>query len=124
VPAFHRILLAMTLRKADELEQALAQARLAGQSQESSDEDLYNIGCFFCRAAVAVKSAERGTGDQRRSRRIESFLADALAALEKAAAAGFFRDPAIREQAQKDEDLDILRDRPEFRRIVGMNPSG
>ena len=101
----------MTLLKAVEPDKAVAQARLAAQSQALSGEDLYNIGCFFCRAAVAVKSGERGTSDEQRSRLIESFLADALAALEKSAAAGFFREPAMREQIQKDEDLDILRDR-------------
>ncbi len=124
VPAFHRIVLAMTLLKAGEPDQAVAQARLARESKAQTGEDLYNIGCFFCRAAVALKSDERGSSDERRSQQIESFLAEALAALQKAAATGFFRDPAMREQAQKDTDLDILRDRAEFRRLVGANPPG
>jgi hypothetical protein len=53
---------------------------------------------------------------------MESYVARALAALDQSAAAGFFRDPARRDQARADTDLLILRGRDEFRRILHSEP--
>jgi serine/threonine protein kinase len=121
VPPFHRIALGFALVKCGELDGAVAQARLAGQSAALSGEDRYNICCLFARAAVAVQSDKKASGGER-SRLFESYISDALDALAKADQAGFFRDPAMRDLAQKDSDLIILRDRQGFERIVHAKP--
>jgi hypothetical protein len=33
---------------------------------------------------------------------------------------GFFRDHANRDHAQKDPDLEVLRERPEFRQLIEL----
>jgi tetratricopeptide (TPR) repeat protein len=123
VPAFYRITFAMQLLKNGELDRAVAQARLAEQAVAISGEDLYNVSCFFCRVAALVHSDESTKPDDR-ARRRESFLADSIAALRKAAQAGFFRDPAVRELALKDPDLDALRTRQDFQRLIDVASAG
>jgi tetratricopeptide (TPR) repeat protein/tRNA A-37 threonylcarbamoyl transferase component Bud32 len=121
VPAFYRIALALELLKAGELDRALAQARLLDQSASLSGVDLYNVSCFHCRAADFLQASQSGAAEDR-SRRRKQFLASALAALRKAALAGFFRDPAMQEQARSDPDLKSLRDAPEFERLIAAAP--
>jgi hypothetical protein len=48
----------------------------------------------------------------------EAHIADALRWLKEAAKTGFFRDPANRKQARNDNDLAILIERDEFRRLI------
>jgi serine/threonine protein kinase len=123
VPPNYRIVLAFEFLQCGELDRAIAQARLAREAVALSGEDLYNLGCLFSRAAAAAGSHQRGKGEER-SGRLESYVADALSALQKAAAAGYFRDPAVRELAGKDHDLDFVRDRREFRRIFDTAAGG
>jgi hypothetical protein len=49
---------------------------------------------------------------------------DALSWQTSAADVGLLIDPGRRENALKDQDLDILRDNPEFRRLVGSPRQG
>jgi tetratricopeptide (TPR) repeat protein/tRNA A-37 threonylcarbamoyl transferase component Bud32 len=117
VPPWYRFTLAFKLLEIGELDRALAQANLAKQKSAGSGEDLYNLACFYSRAAMAVQTDQRKKGEER-SRLVETYVGDALGALQKAAVAGFFRDPARRDQAANDSDLKILRDREEFRRVL------
>ena len=123
VPAYHRITLALHLLKSGELDRAIAEARLAEKGSALSGEDLYNLACVYTRAVAAVQADEHPGVDDR-SRLCESYVSEALGVLRKAAQAGYFRDPDVREQARRDSDLDILRGRPEFRRILELAPGG
>jgi tetratricopeptide (TPR) repeat protein/tRNA A-37 threonylcarbamoyl transferase component Bud32 len=117
VPPWYRFTLAFNLLEIGELDRALAQASLAKQASSGSGADLYNLACFYSRAAMAVQMDQRKKGEER-SRLVESYVADGLSTLEKADQAGFFRDPATRDHARTDSDLKILRGREEFRRIL------
>ena len=70
----------------------------------------------YSRAAAAVRNDQSVLPEQR-ARLVESHIADALRSLKAAAKAGFF-DQAQRDNAKTDTDLDILHDRPEFRRLI------
>jgi tetratricopeptide (TPR) repeat protein len=117
VPDSYRLVLAFELLKSGELERAVAAAQLALQSATLSGADLYNLGCFFSRAAVAVPAAG-GANNAKQVQRQASYAALALAALQKAAAAGFFRDDTARDHARKDPDLQFVRQRHEFRDLL------
>jgi hypothetical protein len=111
VTPHYRITLGLKLLKIGELDRAVSQVVLARQARRGSGEDLYDLACFYSRAAASVRRDEP-------SRLFETYVAEGLAALRRAADGGVFRDAAMRETAQKDSDLEILRGREEFRRIV------
>src|SRR5262249_6078005 len=100
-----------------QLDRALAQMDLVTKSGNLSGEDYYNLACFYSRAAGVVRSDERRKSDER-SRLFRAYVADGIGALKKAADTGCFRQAEMREAAQKDSDLEILRGREEFRRVV------
>ncbi|HKI19133.1 MAG TPA: hypothetical protein VKA15_14700, partial [Isosphaeraceae bacterium] len=117
VPPQYRITLASKLLEIGELDRALSQAVLAKRTGGGSGEAHYNLGCFYARAAAAVQK-DPNKHSEERSRVFELYVADALAAIQKAARAGLFLDPAMRDHALKDSDLTILRDQEQFRRIL------
>jgi tetratricopeptide (TPR) repeat protein len=122
VPVNYRCLLALELVQAGDLERGVAEAERAGGGVALSAVDLYNLACVFSRAAGAVKSGAHA-GREAEARRGEAYASKAIAALRKAAGAGLFQDPAMRDDAQKDSDLESVRDRPEFREIIAT-PKG
>ncbi len=117
VPAEYRIRLAIELVSAGEVGQALAQAQVVQPAPGISGVDCYNLGCLFSLCARAVRK-DTGRSPDQRANLAESHIAEAIRWLKAAGEAGFFRDPANRELAKKDSDLEILRDRPEFRQLV------
>jgi serine/threonine protein kinase len=117
VPAYHRIQLAMELVKAGEHAGASAQARLVQAARDLSGLDRYNLGALFAVCAAAARNDPSVLPDKR-SRLVDSHISDALHEFRNAAEAGFFRDPAMLDQVKKDPDVEILRDRPEFRRLI------
>ncbi len=120
VPADYRIHLAIELVLAGEIGQALTQARLVQPGPQVSVADCYNLACFYSHCAVAVRK-DTGHSPDQRAPLVESHVADAIQWLKAAAKAGFFSDPANRDHAKKDPDLEILRDRPEFRQLVELS---
>jgi tetratricopeptide (TPR) repeat protein len=121
VPPRYRLTMALMLLTIGEIDRALSQADLAKQGGSGSSNDLYDLACVYSRAAMAVQTDQNKKVDER-SRLVESHIAGALAALEKAAQAGFFRDAAMRNHAQTDSDLEILHGRDEFRRLLRSEP--
>ena len=117
VPAGPRVQLAIELVSSGQVEPALKQAQLVKSAQGLSGDACYNFGCLYALAAGAV-TKDRGLSTVERERSIDSHIADAIRWLNSAFDAGFFRDSANRDHAMKDDDLKILRDRPEFRRFV------
>jgi tetratricopeptide (TPR) repeat protein len=120
VPPRPRIQLAIALLSAGEPARALGQARQVKPAPEISGEDCYNLACLFSRSAAAARDDNRVAADER-PRRAAPHVSDALRWLKAAAAAGFFQDTANRDHARKDSDLEILRDRAEFRQLVESN---
>jgi hypothetical protein len=118
----YRVALALELLQSDERDRAVEQAQLARRADGLAASDLYNLGCVFSRAAREVQS-DTSVNKEEQARRAASYVNDAVAALQKAAEAGFFRDPAVRDYAGKDPDLDFVRDRLEIRRLIAGSPS-
>ncbi len=87
-----RILLASNYASEDRLDDALREANLAMALRPNEAVVLYNVACCYC----ALKKKAEG-----------------MEALKKAWQAGF-RDP---DWAQRDPDLDLLKDDPEFDRL-------
>ena len=117
VPADYRIKLALVLLYAGQVAASSEQAEFLKSADGISADDRYNLGCIFALSAALVQKDGKLPADKR-SRQAEKHVGDALWWLKSAADAGFFRDPKQREHAKKDEDLKILWDRDEFRRIV------
>jgi len=117
VPAGYRVRLAMELVQSGELVRALAQAQLVNATPDIASDDCYNLGCLYALEAAAVRK-DPNVSPADRARLVGSHIADAMRWLKSAAVAGFFRDSAMRDHALKDTDLEILRDRPEFRRLI------
>ena len=120
VPPRYRMNLAIELAQAGELPRALSQAQLVKSALDSGGVERYNLGCLYSLCAVAMRKDPSVPPDQR-ARLFESHIADAIRWLNAAADAGFFRDLANRDHAKKDSDLEILRDRPEFRHLIESN---
>jgi tetratricopeptide (TPR) repeat protein len=118
VPAMYRCTLAFNLLSSGQLDRALGQMDIVKKSGSLSAEDYYNLACFYSRAAGVVRGDERRKSDER-LRLFEGYVADGFIALRKSADAGFFRQAAMREAARNDSDLEILRGREEFGRVVG-----
>jgi tetratricopeptide (TPR) repeat protein len=119
-PARYRLGLALELLHAGELARALAEARQLKSTEGVSGGDCYNLGCLYSLAAAAVRH-DKGVPSEQRARLTQSHIADALRWLRSAAEAGYFRDAANRDHARKDSDLEIVRDRAEFRQIIESN---
>jgi serine/threonine protein kinase len=117
VPPDYRIQLAIELIRAGELVRASAQVQLVQAAADLSGKDRYNLGAIFALCATAVRNDLNVPCDQR-LRLVNSHISDALHWLRTAAKAGFFRDPAMRAEAKKDPDLEILRNHPEFRQLI------
>jgi len=119
VPANFRILLAVELFHAGDIDAAVAQTRLVTEGSPLSVSENYNLACLCALFGVAARNNSRLATDER-TRLAETHLAQAIRRLKAAEAAGFFREPASREQARIDPDLAILADNDEFRRL--LNP--
>jgi tetratricopeptide (TPR) repeat protein len=111
-----RVGLAFALLGAGEFEQAVAEAQKVKAGDNVSAVECYNLACIFARAAAACGNTR--VPQDERTRCALSYSSDALGWLKAAAERGCFPDPAIREHAKKDPDLAILRDRPEFGKII------
>ena len=120
VPSGYHVKLAIELAHVGEVDRAQAQVQSLNPAQAISGEDRYNLGYLFSLWAAAAQKDTRISPDQR-ARLVESDIANALRWLKSAANAGFFKDPAVRDHARKDPDLEILRDLPEFHRLIESN---
>ncbi len=117
VPPAYRVRWAIELVGDNDVAGALSQAQLVKTAPDISGEDCYNLACIFARcAALARKDSSPSAAKQ--SPLVESHLSAAWRWLKCAKNAGFFREPAIREHAGQDPDLEILRESNEFRKVI------
>jgi hypothetical protein len=78
---------------------------------------LYNLACLSALSSAAVgKDASLPQAD--RDQLAERHAAQAVERLGQAQAAGFFKDPAKIEHLKKDADLDPLRSRDDFKKLL------
>jgi serine/threonine protein kinase len=75
---------------------------------------LYKMACAHALAATAVRQ-DGALAPADRDNQAERHEADAVALLAKARAAGFFKSAAMLDHAKKDQDLEPLRARADFR---------
>ena len=112
-----RIRLAIELFQVDHLDQALAQAQQVKPAPEVSGADCYKLVRLYSRWHWQLKRTRVLQGSTGPSRRLSRRGCHPLA-LSAADERGLFNDPVEREKALKDPDLEILRDNPEFRRLL------
>ncbi|MGI8979904.1 MAG: protein kinase domain-containing protein [Pirellulaceae bacterium] len=79
----------------------------------ATPDQLYNAACVYCLCAVHIK-AEKDEFTAEQTVQRQKHIADALETLREALQAGF-KDFA---QLQKDTDLSVLHDLPEFRALI------
>jgi tRNA A-37 threonylcarbamoyl transferase component Bud32/tetratricopeptide (TPR) repeat protein len=122
VPYSYRVQLALELIYARDVGAAVLEAQKIEPAPDISGEDCYNIACIYGRAADIhtgkASATKAGVTDVERNRRVDGDVSAALRWLKDAAAKGLFSDPRQRAHAKEDDDLKILRDRPEFRQLV------
>jgi hypothetical protein len=82
-----------------------------------SGDECYNLACLYSLSAAAARDDKRLPFNER-ARLAESRISDALRWLKSSAEAGLFKNPDARVQAKSDPDLEILRDRAEFRLLL------
>jgi tetratricopeptide (TPR) repeat protein len=126
VPMTYRLFRASCLIEAGECEKALAAAeelaRQLGTTDKAEATNLYGLASVFGQAVTAAKTDSRLTAAER-DRRARSCADSAIAWLKRAAAAGWFQDKSHVESADADPAFVSLRDRDEFRRVIGGGPS-
>jgi hypothetical protein len=77
----------------------------------------YELACIYALAMPAARQDNKLPADKR-ERLAEEYAAQALALLAKAHAAGSFKDSANLEQLKKDPDLNSLRSRDDFKKLL------
>jgi tetratricopeptide (TPR) repeat protein len=107
---------ALTLGRQGQWAGALAEADKVSTSQKLSGTGLYDLACTY-----ALNAAAEG------GRPAEAQAARAVEMLGRARKAGFFDGATFVEKLKKDADLDPLRKRPEFQKLlaeVEKKPAG
>lgn len=119
----YRLLRALELVRSGDHDAATAEAdRLSPPRGDPAEAvDSYNLACVLALAASAV-GGDASLPPAERSLRADRYAGRALARLERAADAGFFRDPGMAALARRDPDLAAVADRPEFRRLLDGSP--
>jgi tetratricopeptide (TPR) repeat protein len=99
-----------------DLEKALAEAKSI-EPEARTGMSCFNLACVYALSAAALeKGASRAPAD--RSITAESCGCAAVALLRRAHAAGFFRTPAYHEALKADTDLQVLRLRTDFQKLL------
>jgi tetratricopeptide (TPR) repeat protein len=106
--AYDRLRRARVLALTGKVAEAVAEATAVAGAKGVTADRLYQSACVLARASAAEK--DRG--------RAESHAAGAVALLGKAGATGFFREPAKAALLQEVADLEPLRRRDDFRKLV------
>ena len=100
---------------------ALAEAEELSAEKALPGDTLYDLGCVFALAAPRL-ARDEARPLRERERRAELASRKAVALLQRAAQAGFFREPRNRAHLDKDTDLDSLRSRDDYRAFIKTLP--
>ncbi len=101
---------ALRLARAGNHVRAAAAAAALVTGPNAHPEMDYNGACVYAICAAKVKGSD--------SIAAEGYALQAMGLLQKANTSGFFKDPKQLKQLQKDRDLDVLRDRPDFKQLL------
>jgi hypothetical protein len=121
-------------RTALRLQRADSRARSGDHERSAAEADelgrgklpapaLYDLACVHALNAAGV-ARDQGRPLPIRERHTEDYARAAVALLRRAAAAGYFRDPATLAHLDKDSDLASLRDRDDYKAFrAGLKPA-
>jgi tetratricopeptide (TPR) repeat protein len=87
------------------------------RSQAARGDSLYHIACVYSLSSAAVRKDTR-LPEAERGKLAEQYVGRALALLTRGHTAGYFQDPAQLDHLRKDTDLDPLRSRPDFQKLL------
>jgi tetratricopeptide (TPR) repeat protein len=104
-----RVQRALALLRSGQTAQAIAEADALTQGKNLQGGTLYDAACVYALAAA-------GLGDD--SQQAQSHAAKAVALLSRAQATGFFQEAARIAHLKQDTDLDVLRPRGDYQRLV------
>ncbi len=99
------------------IEQGPDQARKVKSARGLSDAACYDLGWLYALCALKSRN-DPGLPDSRKDALVKSYIAESLNWLKRAEQLGFSKDPQHREHAPGDPDLEILKDRAEFRQLI------
>jgi tetratricopeptide (TPR) repeat protein len=124
----YRSLRAAALARLGEHSGAAAEARALAEQQSLEVDVIYNLACIYSLAAAAAGRDAQLTGAEQ-AKAVEDYGGRGVAVLAKAAAAGLFQKPSDLEELKKDKDLDALRSRADFQKLLAAleakaKPSG
>jgi serine/threonine-protein kinase len=108
---------AAALARAGDHARATAEANALAQSKRLRGDTLYDLACVWSVASAAARrDTKLPTPD--RDQLAERYTSRAIALLTKTLAAGYFKLPAKVEHLKKDKDLDPLRARADFKKLL------
>jgi hypothetical protein len=116
----HRVVRAMALAHAGEHTRAAAEAKVLAECPGLSDADRYNLVCAWALCIGPARPDGRQATAQR-SALAEEYATRAIALLRRLHASGFFKGPNA-DLLRTDMDLRLLRDRADFRELLGAGP--
>jgi serine/threonine protein kinase len=84
---------------------------------------LFEVARYYATAATAVQHSST-MGEEDRHRLADRYTINAVRMLTKAWETGYFQDPANRDKLRKEKDLDPLRSRDDFKRLMAKVNEG
>jgi tetratricopeptide (TPR) repeat protein len=107
---------AICLARLRDIERAAAEADRLYQEHPKTGSLLYNLACVHAVIAEVLAQDQQKPPEQNPQR--EAHALQALDLLRQAADLGYFRTPHRLDYLQRDPDLDVLRNREDFKRLL------
>jgi serine/threonine-protein kinase len=112
------------LARAGDHSRAAAEAVDLARTNSLAPASLYDLACDCSLCAKAAAADPRVTAEERR-RLVEQYGGRAVEFLHKARAGGFFKDAAAVRHMKEDPDLEAVRGREDYRRLLAeLEPGG
>jgi tetratricopeptide (TPR) repeat protein len=112
-----RVVRAATLARVGEHKRAVAEVEALATNRQAPPADLCSLACA-CALSVEAVRRDAGSPSAQRGALAEHYGARAVELLGKAKAAGFFKDAANRQELKNDPDLQSLRSRDDFQKLL------
>jgi tetratricopeptide (TPR) repeat protein len=112
-----RLWRALTLAQIGEHVQATAEVNDLSRSKSATGATLYDAACVFALSSAAV-GKDAKLPQTERAQLVEQYMVRAVQLLIQAQAAGLFKDPRQTEHLKKDTDLDSLRLRADYQKLL------
>jgi serine/threonine protein kinase len=113
----HRALRAMNLAAAGDYTRATAEADALVATGKAVGEGAWGMALVYARSLRAVRSDKRLSWSERDAL-AERYALRAVALLQRLRKEGYFQDPGRAKALRTDKDLDVLRGRDDFRRLL------